>query len=256
MTRKFAQLAVAMFLSLSASSVFSATVTSSFSIDSATIVDLYSATFDGPITPGEGFFGGTPPAGRAITVVENSSASGNFSVSWDDQTGEIQTVNNMRINLGDMTITIAGTTPTIIEVINGNAAPVADDQAYIHAGTGAAPSHTADADEAPGNVSIFQHDDAPNEDAPDFATFTDIVDTCTGDLCALIGILSLDSVRYQLDGTVNANGGDSIQLMAQSANNSIYTVDLTTAVVPVPAAVWLFGSALGLLGWIRSRVTA
>jgi hypothetical protein len=29
-----------------------------------------------------------------------------------------------------------------------------------------------------------------------------------------------------------------------------------TAVIPVPAAVWLFGSALGLLGWIRKRTTA
>jgi len=29
-----------------------------------------------------------------------------------------------------------------------------------------------------------------------------------------------------------------------------------TSVVPVPAAVWLFGSALGLLGWVRRRATA
>jgi len=29
-----------------------------------------------------------------------------------------------------------------------------------------------------------------------------------------------------------------------------------TFVVPVPAAVWLFGSALGLLGWVRRRATS
>ena len=29
---------------------------------------------------------------------------------------------------------------------------------------------------------------------------------------------------------------------------------MTFQVVPVPAAVWLFGSALGLLGWVRRRV--
>ena len=29
--------------------------------------------------------------------------------------------------------------------------------------------------------------------------------------------------------------------------------DFTPAVVPVPAAVWLFGSALGLLGWLRRK---
>jgi len=29
----------------------------------------------------------------------------------------------------------------------------------------------------------------------------------------------------------------------------------TATVVPVPAAVWLFGSALGLLGWMRRKVT-
>ena len=28
---------------------------------------------------------------------------------------------------------------------------------------------------------------------------------------------------------------------------------MTFQVVPVPAAVWLFGSALGLLGWVRRR---
>lgn len=30
---------------------------------------------------------------------------------------------------------------------------------------------------------------------------------------------------------------------------------ITATIVPVPAAAWLFGSALGLLGWIRRRAT-
>ena len=32
------------------------------------------------------------------------------------------------------------------------------------------------------------------------------------------------------------------------------TIDFVQTIVPVPAAAWLFGSALGLLGWMRKRV--
>ena len=31
------------------------------------------------------------------------------------------------------------------------------------------------------------------------------------------------------------------------------TMTVETTPIPVPAAVWLFGSALGLLGWVRRR---
>jgi hypothetical protein len=34
------------------------------------------------------------------------------------------------------------------------------------------------------------------------------------------------------------------------------TGTVTEAVVPVPAAAWLFGSALGLLGWVRRRMAS
>jgi hypothetical protein len=30
---------------------------------------------------------------------------------------------------------------------------------------------------------------------------------------------------------------------------------INPVVIPVPAAVWLFGSALGLLGWMRRKAT-
>jgi hypothetical protein len=58
----------------------------------------------------------------------------------------------------------------------------------------------------------------------------------------------------------DASGGVSLLFKADcgAAANCALTalidnVSIETQVVPVPAAVWLFGSALGLLGWIRRR---
>lgn len=31
------------------------------------------------------------------------------------------------------------------------------------------------------------------------------------------------------------------------------SIEVTVTPIPVPAAVWLFGSALGLLGWMRRK---
>ena len=36
-------------------------------------------------------------------------------------------------------------------------------------------------------------------------------------------------------------------------NNSFKTTGLATTTVPLPAVAWLFGSALGLLGWVGRR---
>jgi len=58
----------------------------------------------------------------------------------------------------------------------------------------------------------------------------------------------------------DAGGGVSLLFKADCGANPtcrftalIDNVTIDTAVVPVPAAVWLFGSALGLLGWVRRR---
>ncbi|MDP6616820.1 MAG: DUF1566 domain-containing protein [Gammaproteobacteria bacterium] len=37
---------------------------------------------------------------------------------------------------------------------------------------------------------------------------------------------------------------------------AVHDGDIAASVVPIPAAVWLFGSGLGLLGWMRRRQTA
>lgn len=254
--------AVVSFALISASAS-AATVNGVFTVSSGIINDLYSATFDGALNPSCvgaadpaecAFFGGQTPALRNITFGPQNAAqtSGTLDVQYDNVTGEILQINSMILNLPDQVLTIQGT--TVVTVVQGNSIPTANDTIFVNAGL-TAPNGTADADQSAGALGpgVFEHDDAPNQDVPDFAAFNDIVDSCVGGLCGLIGILSLDGVRYRLLGTVSGAGGDSFQLQTQTANNSIYKVDFSTAVVPVPAAVWLFGSALGLLGWVRRR---
>jgi hypothetical protein len=263
-----AQLVLAGALSLFCLPSLAAIVNASFTVDSAQIVDLYSATFDGALATCTGaepdpdectYFNGNQPAGRAISVASSpaNTASGWFNIDYDNVTGNIVTINRMLITLPDAVLTIAGT--TVVTVTQGNGVPTANDNLYIESGIGA-PLGTADAHQVRAllgsSVGLFEHADVTaTADAPDFATFNNIVDSCTGSLCGLIGILSLDGVRYRLLGGTTAAGG-TYQLQTQTGNNSIYKVNFTTSVVPVPAAVWLFGSALGLLGWIRSRARA
>ncbi|MBM4196265.1 MAG: hypothetical protein FJ197_04085 [Gammaproteobacteria bacterium] len=221
-----------------------------FTINSADIVDLYSATFDGGLVPCASppgsppydaatctFFNGYTPANRAIQIAQTGTGSGVLNVQYNDATGEITQIDSMEILLSKIVITISGTTIVTADPAD----PTAAGLTFIRSGTLGAPQNTVDPDEGTGIgvANVFRHDDAPNVSAPDFATFSTIVDSCTGGLCGLIGILSLDGVRYQINGTVNGAGGDSLVLLAQSANNSVYKVNLTTAVVPVPAAGWL-----------------
>ena len=55
---------------------------------------------------------------------------------------------------------------------------------------------------------------------------------------------------YDLTGWGN-NANDSQDSGGDYAGVTTFTVQ----VVPIPAAVWLFGSALGLLGWLRRKAT-
>jgi probable HAF family extracellular repeat protein len=71
------------------------------------------------------------------------------------------------------------------------------------------------------------------------------------DLNTLVDLTGTGLVSLAMAYDINANG-DIVGLgVTESGEQRAF---LLTA-VPVPAAVWLFGSALGLLGWMRRRAT-
>jgi hypothetical protein len=60
---------------------------------------------------------------------------------------------------------------------------------------------------------------------------------------------------------VSCTNKESVYLVLNSAFGGSFTDKFTASgtahtTVPVPAAAWLFGSALGLLGWVRRRANA
>ncbi len=256
------RLIAAAILALGAGTASAAVLTRTYVINTAVIQDLFSATFDGSLIPCStptppdaqecAFFGGYTPPGRNIQINNVGTGSGTLTVNWETTTGEILQVNEMRINLAQTQLVIndGGPNPTVVDVIPGNNVPVASpgDVAFIEAGTGTAGrdldgagfqtilgAGSADPDQgvAIGQAAVFQHQDPTNNpDTPDFAVFNDVVDTCSGNSCALISayVITLDGVRYRLEGTVSAAGGNSLVLKSQTSNNSIYRVGFTTAV--------------------------
>ena len=72
--------------------------------------------------------------------------------------------------------------------------------------------------------------------------------------------LTQDWQTFVINTTLGADVSGGLSLLFKADCGANPTCRLTAlvdnvsiAVVPVPAAVWLFGSALGLLGWVRRR---
>lgn len=93
---------------------------------------------------------------------------------------------------------------------------------------------------------------------------TNGIDESSVDYSAIPGILTLGGDDV-VDGAGTAQGswyltdtaslvGNTLTMESSDWNPNLAGVQLIfTAAVPVPAALWLFGSALGLLGWMRRQ---
>ena len=62
--------------------------------------------------------------------------------------------------------------------------------------------------------------------------------------------ISISALSGQLTGFLNSGDAFAVSF-TQAAPNQISVGN--SSVVPVPAAVWLFGSALGVMGWVRRK---
>ncbi|MFW2405896.1 MAG: hypothetical protein ACN4GT_14080, partial [Gammaproteobacteria bacterium] len=212
------------------------------------LTEIYSATFDPALDPGCGagrltpeectFFGGQTPATREITIDPNPTTVDNGAprgitpqppdgsfLDVDLGAGNTQvTLNTGVVYIESLDIVISAGTAneTVVNAFDigielKNFAPV-----------------TVPID---GNgVAEFEIDTAPTISA-DFSTFTVIVnlpDDCTGNLCALIPILTLDMIRFRLVLDYDTTFGSfTADFKGQTANNSIVFATLNS-VVPAP----------------------
>ncbi|MDH3432180.1 MAG: choice-of-anchor D domain-containing protein [Gammaproteobacteria bacterium] len=242
-------------LALTAALIFSATAVLAvdFAIDPNSpdngLFDIYSATFDPPLNPGgDPFFGGTPPATREITITPAPTGA----LAAADTTQCIQAFDpanpgppivppcatlyptatasslDLTLSAGNTQLAINGGNvffPNLTINISGSTNVLAEGASIVNltASPGTVPINGS-------GVAVFEIDIAPST-AADFATFTEIVTGCTGPLCALIPILTLDMIRYRL--TIDWNPSFTsftADFIGQTANNSLVFATLDSGI--------------------------
>jgi hypothetical protein len=188
------------------------------------VTDIYSATFDPPLVPCTGasppycsFFGGDPPPTRQLVITPNPTGVINGPPGGITSPPDAAFL-DLTLGAGNTQLTIAGGAvkfATLVITISGSTVVTATDAGFVF---NAAPQVTSV--DANGRAE-FLVNLAPAT-AVDFSTFSEVVTSCTGPLCALIPILTLDMIRYRLvidyDPTFTSFTGEFI---GQTANNSM-----------------------------------
>ena len=203
------------------------------------ITDLFSATFDGALSPCTGgdppwcsFFGGKPGATRAIIITPGPTGVINGVPLGITPVPTAGSFLDLTLNGTNTEVTISGGTiafPTLTLTIGGATIVTAPGAGVVF-------------DAAPQTVAIngsrqaeFLVNLSPAT-AVDFSTFGIIVNPpvngdCAGPLCALIPVLTLDMIRYRLllqfDENFNTFTGDFI---GQTGNNSILSITMNSTV--------------------------
>ena len=253
----FGRFAVTASLALAASSAMATSAIINNADPTNGLTDIYSSTFDGALVPCSGgspsycsFFGGDAPLPRAIVVSPNPTGvnSGSPIAIATPHTAagsfldiDLTAGNTIAQIVGPGTISL----PALTIVIGGATTVTAANAGFVVLPSGTAPINGL------GQVE-FLVNNAPGL-AADFTTLGAAVTGCSGPLCSLLGILSLDMVRYRLfldyDPTFTSFTGTFI---GQTSNNSIISANLNS-IIPVPAAAWFLASGLGLLGAMRRK---
>jgi hypothetical protein len=258
-----ASLTMPALLALAAPASMAASVAIDTSSTSNGITDLFSATFDGaltPCTPSDpaycSFFSGKPGPTRQLIVTPTPSGVVNAVPLGITPTPASGSYLDLTLNQSRTQLTIAGGAvafPALAFSIQGNTVVNTSGAGMVFS-----PEPQVAAVDANGRAEFLVNPTPMT--AVDFSAFATVTlppaGNCAGPLCALIPILTLDMTRYRLvidyDPTFTSFTGDFI---GQTGNYSLLYATLNSApVVPAPASVWLLGTALAGLGgrrWLR-----
>jgi len=237
-----------------------------FDIDSVTLDQLFSSTFDGLVyqesVGNDGSFFGVIPniddyvfgVNRTINVISQPGGSGH--ITFDE--------NN---NLTELSIGFPDLTMNILTVLNPYTTLTVETSGVgLHIGTHPIEDsgHIANQLDVGGDITensklerlyVSPFNDINNVN-PQSGAVDSCISTGTGsDYCPIIPGLSLNATRYTLEGTPTDAGGDTFILRAQTfSNNSYYEITFTTAVASSNKNVPAMG-AFGLIALFAGLIT-